>query len=275
MNPINCRYNNRQHLQCSQILFHEYLTAIYCSELFSTEKTSFRSIISKKHFPCQIGSYRYFYAVGKLIYSLGIVLPLASAFFGALLPLANADEANLVKALSLADAGPLGKMDILYESNAELQTIELNKENAPIVRTFRGTVAGENRLLFEVVFDYPPIMDRSSFCLYLDLDNNLKTGRTDEGAKGVDLMAVIDESQAMIPHLQFRNPAIDPTSTNMRAVWDGPKLFITIETPLPIKPTAIRAFFLSSKDKGASCNSTPSDILMQTPPSEVKLPPIL
>lgn len=194
---------------------------------------------------------------------------------GALSPLAIASEADLVEALCLNDASPFNQMDILYESKAKPQTEEMNEEKASLVRMFRGEVVGENRLLFEIRFDHPPIKDRSSFCLYLDLDNDPKTGRPDEGAQGVDLMVAFDDAASgKAPYLQFRNPDLNASSTRMRTVWDGPRLYITIETPLPDHASAIRAYFLSSKDKGASNSSTPSETLMEANPSTVKLPAI-
>jgi len=201
-----------------------------------------------------------------------LILPFVSSVLGAFSPTAHATEAELIDSLSLSDASTLTQLDTLYESQAQLQTVESSKEKAAFVRSLEGKVVGENRLLFVVKFDHPPVMDRASFCLYLDLDNNPKTGRTEEGAKGVDLMAVIDESQMMQPYLQFRNPALDPSNTKMRAVWDGPLLYITIETPLPNSRSAIRAYFLSGRDKGASNSGTPADVVMETNPSLTKLP---
>ena len=188
---------------------------------------------------------------------------------------AAAAEADLVEALCLGDAGALNKMDILYESKAKLQTEEMNAEKASLVRMFRGEVVGENRLLFEIRFDHPPVKDRSSFCLYLDLDNDPNTGRPDDMAKGVDLMVAFDDATTgKAPYLQFRNPDLSAASTKMRTVWDGPRLYITIETPLPDHASAIRAYFLSSKDKGASNSSTPQETLIEANPSTVKLPAI-
>ncbi|MFZ4776593.1 MAG: hypothetical protein ACOYM3_14575 [Terrimicrobiaceae bacterium] len=208
----------------------------------------------------------------KLSPASPILLPLILAICSALPSPISAAEADLVEALALTDATPFKKMDILYESKAKPQTAESNEEKASLVRMFRGQVAGEDRLLFEIRFDQPPIMDRSSFCLYLDLDNDPNTGRQDEGAQGVDLMAVIEPEKA--PYLQFRNPDLNDSSSKMRAVWDGPRLLVTVETPLPSNPAAIRTYFLSSKDKGASNSATPSETLMEVNPSEIKLPKI-
>jgi len=211
----------------------------------------------------------------KLMSSSPVCLALILSLAGTLSFSAHAAEADLVEALCLNDAGPFNQMDILYESKAKPQTAEMNEEKASLVRMFRGEVVGENRLLFEIRFDHPPVKDRSSFCLYLDLDNDPNTGRSDEGAQGVDLMAAFDDAASgKAPYLQFRNPDLNASSTKMRAVWDGPRLYITIETPLPEHASAIRAYFLSSKDRGASNSSTPSETLMEVNPSTVKLPAI-
>ena len=200
-------------------------------------------------------------AVKALNLPLALIFPFVSSLLGAFSPTAHATEAELIDSLSLSDASALTQMDTLYESQAQVQTVESSLEKAAFVRALEGKVVGENRLLFEVRFDHPPVMDRASFCLYLDLDNNPNTGRTDEGAKGVDLMAAIDETQMMQPYLQFRTP-----------VWDGPRLYITIETPLPNSRSAIRTYFLSGRDKGASNSGTPANVIMETNPSQTKLP---
>jgi hypothetical protein len=185
---------------------------------------------------------------------------------------AVAGKADIAKALSLGDTKPLNDLNVLFESTARPQTEEENAEKATRIRTFSGGVVGQNRLLFEIRFDQEPIKDRSGFCLYLDLDNDPATGREDEGAKGVDLMAAFDEATGKEPYLQFRNPMLDPATSRMKTHWEDSTLFITIETPLPDQPAAIRTYFLSTKDQGASNNATPSDTLMEVQPSSRKLP---
>lgn len=185
---------------------------------------------------------------------------------------AFAGKADIAKTLNLGDPKPLNDLNILFESTARPQTEEENAEKATRIRTFSGGVAGQNRLLFEILFDQEPIKDRSGFCLYLDMDNDPNTGREDEGAKGVDLMVAFDEATGKEPYLQFRSPTLDPATSRLKTHWEGSTLFITIETPLPDQPAAIRAYFLSTKDQGASNNATPSDTLMEVQPSSRKLP---
>lgn len=183
-----------------------------------------------------------------------------------------AGKADVAKALDLGDTKPLNDLNVLFESTARPQTEEENAEKATRIRTFSGGVVGQNRLLFEIGFDQEPIRERSGFCLYLDLDNDPNTGRDDEGARGVDLMAAFDEATGKEPYLQFRNPTLDPSASRLKTHWEGSTLFITIETPLPDQPAAIRAYFLSTKDQGASNSATPSDTLMEVQPSSRKLP---
>jgi len=202
---------------------------------------------------------------------VAIFFAILTFFLGIFPSASHAVAADLVESLGLNDASSLDQLKVLYESKLPRQTPEANAEKASTIRTLLGGVVGENRLLFEVKFDEPPVMERSGFCLYLDLDNDPKTGRSDEGARGVDLMVAFDEANK-VPYLQFRNSDLNASSTKMRAVWDGPCLYITVETPLPNHPAAIRAYFLSGKDKGVSVTSTPKETLMEVNPSEIILP---
>lgn len=203
-----------------------------------------------------------------------IVLVALALSSGSGLIAGTSSEEQLVETLALNDASPFREMNILYENKGKIQTEEANAEKASQVRMIRGDVVGKNRLLFEIRFDNPPVLDRSTFCLYLDTDNSPSTGRQDEGAEGVDLMVTMDAAGHKAPALQFRNPDLNAESTKMRAAWEGANLYITIETPLPETPSAMRVFFLSSKDAGASNFKTPAETLLEVAPSEKALPPL-
>jgi len=181
---------------------------------------------------------------------------------------------ELAEKLALGGTAPFKEMNILFENTAKVQTPEANAEKASQVRMIRGEVVGKDRLLFEVRFDHPPVLDRSSFCLYIDIDNDTATGRQDEEVQGVDLMVALETAQGKAPYVLFKNPDFSGENTKVRAAWDGANLYITLELPLPENPSAARVFLLSTKDGGASNFRTPKDTLLELVPSDKSLPPL-
>lgn len=181
---------------------------------------------------------------------------------------------ELAEKLALGGTAPFKEMNILFESTAKVQTPEANTDKASQVRMIRGEVVGKDRLLFEVRFDHPPVLDRSSFCLYIDIDNDTATGRQDEEVQGVDLMVALETAQGKAPYLLFKNPDFSGENTKVRAAWDGANLYITLELPLPENPSAARVFLLSTKDGGASNFRTPKETLLELVPSDKSLPPL-
>lgn len=181
---------------------------------------------------------------------------------------------EIAEKLALEGTASFKEMNILFENTGNVQTPEANADKASQVRMIRGEVVGKDRLLFEVRFDHPPILDRSSFCLYIDIDNDTTTGRQDEEVQGVDLMVALETAQGKAPYVLFKNPDFGAENTKARAVWDGANLYITLEVPLPQNPAVARVFLLSTKDGGASNFRTDKDTLLELVPSEKSLPPL-
>lgn len=181
---------------------------------------------------------------------------------------------ELAEKLALGGTAPFKEMNILFENTGKVQTPEANADKASQVRMIRGEVVGKDRLLFEVRFDHPPVLDRSSFCLYLDIDNDTATGRQDEEVQGVDLMVALETAQGKAPYVLFKNPDFSAENTKVRAAWDGANLYITLELPLPDKLAVGRVFLLSTKDGGASNFRTAKDTLIELAPSDKSLPPL-
>lgn len=181
---------------------------------------------------------------------------------------------ELAEKLALGGTAPFKEMNILFENTGKVQTPEANADKASQVRMIRGEVVGKDRLLFEVRFDHPPVLDRSSFCLYIDIDNDTATGRQDEEVQGVDLMVALETAQGKAPYVLFKNPDFSAENTKVRAAWDGANLYITLELPLPENPSVARVFMLSTKDGGASNFRTSKDTLLELAPSDKSLPPL-
>jgi len=181
---------------------------------------------------------------------------------------------ELAEKLALGGTAPFKEMNILFENTGKVQTPEANTDKASQVRMIRGEVVGKDRLLFEVRFDHPPVLDRSSFCLYIDIDNDTATGRQDEEVQGVDLMVALETAQGKAPYVLFKNPDFSAENTKVRAAWDGANLYITLELPLPENLSVARVFMLSTKDGGASNFRTSKDTLLELAPSDKSLPPL-
>ena len=187
---------------------------------------------------------------------------------------ARADEASLAAALETGQTVPTGKLKMLYENPSPVQSEANNEEKASWVRSLRGAVVGRDRLLFEVEFDHPPVMERSSFCLYLDMDGNEATGRDKVGVEGVDLMAMVNPRDATEPQLGFYSPNLSDDNSALRIGWEDNRLYLTIQTPLEKLDKPVRVFFLSQKDGGVSNFQTPDDVSMILKPENVNLPPL-
>lgn len=186
----------------------------------------------------------------------------------------GASKEELAEKLALDGTAPFKEMNILFENTAKIQSEAANADKASQVRMIRGEVVAKNRLLFEVRFDHPPVLDRSSFCLYIDIDNDTATGRQDEEVQGTDLMVALETAQGKAPYVLFKNPDFSGENTKVRAAWDGANLYITLEVPLPEQASVARIFMLSSKDNGASNFRTPKDTLLELTPSDKSLPPL-
>ncbi len=118
----------------------------------------------------------------------------------------GASKEELAEKLALDGTAPFKEMNILFENTAKIQSEAANADKASQVRMIRGEVVAKNRLLFEVRFDHPPVLDRSSFCLYIDIDNDTATGRQDEEVQGTDLMVALETAQGKAPYVLFKNP---------------------------------------------------------------------
>jgi hypothetical protein len=110
---------------------------------------------------------------------------------------------------------------------------EETKANAPDILSIEACHIGGNRILFRTTFAAKPDLTATNYIIYVDLDDNTETGRTDKYHKGTDVMLVTTKDNFEI---SYRNRATyGPKALKSVAVLHGTHLYTTVETPLTVK----------------------------------------
>jgi PcRGLX-like N-terminal RIFT barrel domain/PcRGLX-like protein central beta sandwich domain/PcRGLX-like protein C-terminal alpha/alpha toroid domain len=100
--------------------------------------------------------------------------------------------------------------------------------NAPDILKLEACHLGGQRILFRTTFAHKPDFNAASYVLYLDLDNNPKTGRDAVGHEGVDVMAMTGRGQISGGYYENYSRA----NTKMVAAISGRQLYTMIDAPL-------------------------------------------
>lgn len=186
-----------------------------------------------------------------------------------------AEPDEVLAALDLpSDPKILNDFEPVFESSRPIQSEAEAETKISVIRKFEMKHVGDSRLLVRVEFDQTPYKGESArYNLYLDTDNNLTTGRQDESAPGIDLMANIAQTRQ---NLSLHNPALTAQNTAFRSVFDGKILYITVETPLPATGERIPLAGWVLAQRGNPAKSSMSDNKLQftVPRGKVNVAPL-
>ncbi len=108
---------------------------------------------------------------------------------------------------------------------------EAARRNAPDIVRLEACHVGSQRLLFKITFGRKPVFAGSTFIIYLDLDNNPKTGRVDRYHGGVDVMVSVrgDSVNVTLFGAKYRRDNTIPCATVF-----GRALYVSLDAPLHV-----------------------------------------
>jgi hypothetical protein len=152
--------------------------------------------------------------------------------------------------------GALAKLTPVATSPAEGYTAEQATVNAPDILALSAAHVGGQRLLFRTTFARPPDFGGATLIIYLELDNDLATGRQDQPEhRGVDLMIVVSDDQLS---LNPQNPAYAGPQVTTHGAKVGNELYVTLDAPLPTTGDTIPiGAWLLSERQGGRTDATP------------------
>jgi hypothetical protein len=122
-------------------------------------------------------------------------------------------------------------------------------ERAPNFKTLEAAHLGGNRILLKLTMTRP-VSSNGGVVVYLNLDNDLKTGRKSKHHVGIDLMGMFGNGKMSKRIIGYKN------TTAIGAI-DKDILWMLIDAPLSIKDNQITiTLHLLSQEKGKKGNST-------------------
>lgn len=151
---------------------------------------------------------------------------LAFLAFGMAGSLALAVPPSLNARFGLPDEYPW-PLQVAATSPAREEDAAAAERNGPDVLSAAACHAGAGRLLLKIGFATPPQFSNSSFIVYLDLDNDPDTGRTDAPHRGVDVMVSVSGDSV---RADARNP--DYRATKVAGWAEGTDLWLAVDAPL-------------------------------------------
>jgi hypothetical protein len=143
--------------------------------------------------------------------------------------------------------------------------------HAPDILRLEAAHVGGQRLVFKTTFAYQPDFASSIYIIYLDLDNDPKTGRVDPHHGGVDVMVSAGGDRIAAG---LHNLAYSTQNTTTRGVIEGPVLWISLDAPLQVEGGQVKfGVHLLSQREGGRSDSTPHQSVA-LPFSAATVPPL-
>ncbi|MCF6176608.1 MAG: hypothetical protein L3J71_12675 [Victivallaceae bacterium] len=131
----------------------------------------------------------------------------------------------------------------------KLKIVERPGKRAPNFKTIEAACLGKNRLLLKLTMTRP-VPSNGGVVVYLNLDNDLKTGRKGKHHAGVDLMGMFGKGKMSKRIIGYKN-------TTAIGAMDKDILWMLIDAPLSIKDNqATITLHLLSQEKGKKGHST-------------------